>query len=253
MKEKILAWIRQGCDINTGMDIYEKYGNNNRFLRLCRKSPKSHNDMLVYQLCRMAGISEKEFKQLVNAQKKTKKNNSPHSLNQAQTREEGAGSPFPGLNKKFREDYPFLEDTECPEEMKILAADKITAYYAYINAHKKLPDCTTLNECLDTARDVVENYIENRDIFNELNYYREHGHILGKHPLFKRRERLNELTKLSVPDLTKLLIKTLPHRIWRIESEINKNDKPDLILERRKRLADYKAELAHVKKLLNTQ
>src|SRR5690606_5961304 len=38
----------------------------------------------------------------------------------------------------FREEYPFLNNPEIPEEFKILAADKITAYKTLQEGHEKL-------------------------------------------------------------------------------------------------------------------
>jgi hypothetical protein len=99
---------------------------------------------------------------------------------------------------------------------------------------------------------VVENYLENRLIYEELEYYGKNGSILGKHRIFDQYKKYQRLRGYNVIELVKLHEKTLPHRIWRIESEIKKGDKPHLTGERQKRLQEVQAELAEVKRLLNT-
>jgi hypothetical protein len=97
---------------------------------------------------------------------------------------------------------------------------------------------------------LIENFKENRQIFEELDYYKQHGAILGKHSIFGQYKRFDELKGKNVRELIRLCDETLPHRIWRIESEIKKGDKPHLNGEREKRLAEVQAELAEVKRLL---
>lgn len=168
---------------------------------------------------------------------------------------EKPGRNLPGIveekkDTKLREDWPFLEKPECPEELKILVAEKITAYHNYVNAHKKLFDCTSNEEQFKTAREVIENFTENRLIQRELEYYKKQNKVLGLHPKFKYLADMRKLRSMNVIELFQKKQK-LEHNIWRIKSEVEKNDKPHLYHERVKSLKDKQAEIAEIDRLLN--
>ena len=152
--------------------------------------------------------------------------------------------------RRFRDDFPFLRAPDCPPELKIPAADKITAHDRYIRAHERLFDCTTLDECYTTAREAIENFLENRAIFQELDYYREHGSILGKHRIFEYLHRRQQLHALNVVELLAEQ-RRLRSSIWRINDEIKKGTKPHLQAEREQRRHQKEALLAEVDKLID--
>jgi len=149
----------------------------------------------------------------------------------------------------FREEFPFLNSPDCPYELKALVTDKFSSYYRYKDLHKKLPDCTSLVECANTAGELLAAYRDNRAIYAELEYYKQHKIILGKHQVFKHYHRLQELKTLTIKELVELQ-RRLAHNIWRIESEIAKGDKPELYEDRKQRLAMKKNQLSEVDRLL---
>ena len=155
------------------------------------------------------------------------------------------------FRRRFRDDFPFLRDLDCPPELKILAADKITAHERYIQAHDHLFDCTTLDECYQTARAAIENFQENRNIFAELDYYREHHAILGKHRIF---DHLRQLRKLRGLNIVALLAeqRRLRLAIWRINDEIRKGTKPHLLTQREQRRQQKEELLKEVDNLIET-
>lgn len=108
---------------------------------------------------------------------------------------------------RFREKYPFLNDPECPDVLKVLVADMVTSYYRYKEAHARLqtfPDeeaAATLAEC----ETVVTEYLKNREIWDELEYYKKNGAILGKAAKFREMEAVEDFSKLSEIDLMKQL------------------------------------------------
>lgn len=150
----------------------------------------------------------------------------------------------------IRKDYPFLNSESCPHELKILVADKITAYYNYVDAHTKLFACTNKQECYQTADKLINNFIENRTIYEELNHYKKSGKVLGIHPIFEEKRRIDKIKTLSILELYKYYNKLI-HRIWRIDDEIKKNTKPQLLFMRNARKMAYNRELIECKKLLN--
>lgn len=152
--------------------------------------------------------------------------------------------------RSFRKQWSFLSEPDCPPELKILAADKITAYHNYTSAHQELSACTNLEQCFATAKKVIENYKQNRKILSEFAYYKEHGKILGKHPIFSEMERISELRTLPVLELVRRK-KNLEGAIWRAKNEIAKGDKPHLLIEREERIASKTRELREVERLIS--
>lgn len=151
--------------------------------------------------------------------------------------------------RKFREEWPFLSSPDCPIELKILASDKITAYHNYVSAHSALASCTTLEECFETAKKVIENYKQNRKILSEFAYFREHGSCLGKHPIFSETRRMEEIRGLNVMELLRLK-KNLEGAIWRAKDEIKKGTKPHLDGVRQCRIESKIRQLREVERLI---
>lgn len=134
-------------------------------------------------------------------------------------------------------------------ELEALASRKFTKYRAYVRLHHQLRDCTSLEDCARVAGELVDNYIDNRLIWQELNWYKEHGSLLGKHPAFAEFRRRRELNNLPVKELVKRQ-RQVEMNIWRVKSEMAKGDKPHLDATRRERLAGYEKERADIVRLL---
>lgn len=134
-------------------------------------------------------------------------------------------------------------------ELEALASRKFAHYHTYVRLHKKLRDCTSLKECADVSRQLIDSYIDNRMIWEELNYYKGHHALLGKHPAFSEFRRRSELLHLPIKELVKRQQQVL-NNIWRVKNEMAKGDKPHLDAVRRERLAGYEKELADINRLL---
>lgn len=118
---------------------------------------------------------------------------------------------------RFREKYPFLNSPDCPDVLKVLVADMFTSYDNYKSAHARLQvlaDDEAAAAVADCEK-VVTDYLKNREIWDELEYYRENGTILGKAAKFreiaesalldKEMEAAEDYTQLSEIDLMKKL------------------------------------------------
>lgn len=108
---------------------------------------------------------------------------------------------------RFREKYPFLNSPDCPDVLKVLVADMFTSYDSYKAAHARLQvlaDDEAAAAVADCEK-VVTEYLKNREIWDELEYYRENGTILGKAAKFREMEAAEDYTKLSEIDLMKKL------------------------------------------------
>lgn len=108
---------------------------------------------------------------------------------------------------RFREKYPFLNSPDSPDVLKVLVADMFTSYDNYKAAHARLQvlaDDEAAAAVADCEKAVTE-YLKNREIWDELEYYRENGTILGKAAKFREMEAAEDYTKLSEIDLMKKL------------------------------------------------
>lgn len=108
---------------------------------------------------------------------------------------------------RFREKYPFLNSPDCPDVLKVLVADMFTSYDNYKAAHARLQVLADdeAAAALADCEKVVTEYLKNREIWDELEYYRENGTILGKAAKFREMEAVEDYTKLSEIDLMKKL------------------------------------------------
>lgn len=134
-------------------------------------------------------------------------------------------------------------------ELEALASRKFTHYRAYVRLHKQLRQCASLTQCADTCRELLDNYMDNRLIWQELEWYRLHHTLLGKHPAFAEFRRRRELMTLPVKELVRRQ-RQVEGNIWRVKSELAKGDKPHLEHSRRERLEGYERELADINRLL---
>lgn len=221
--ENVIAWLRAGAEVNAGLRLFSQVSDNSHFVRMVAINPAKYRTMLIAKLCALAGVD-------------------------AHIATENQQSP---ARPKFRDQYPFLRNATCPAELKILAADKLTAWETYTRAHAALFDCMTPEECYKTARTVLDNYLENRRIFEELDYYQKHHKVLGVHPIFDRLRQVRAFKKLSIPDLFRTQ-RRLRYRVWWLRSAIDKNDKPHLRARREVMLAEYEALLLEVEKIIAT-
>ena len=225
MKTHLIQWIKSGSPLPEGIRLFAlDSGDEHPFIALLRADPVHLTAVLRQELAIRAGVNLSEV---------------DPSLRGGTTKQ------------SFRDNWPFLSAPDCPSELKILAADKISAWHRYTQAHDRLFDCTSLEEMRDTARALMADFFENRRIIAEFKYYREHKTILGQHPIFAYTKQLRALRKLNPVQLVEKRIK-LEHNVWRIESELSKNDKPHLRASREQSLRAKKMQLAEVNAMISS-
>ena len=211
-------WIDSGAEVTEGLRLLNIY------------APNAHLSMLVsLNSKRFAGLPIKRLQDFgTKGDKKQERKK----------------------ERTFRENWPFLSEPSCPPELKILAADKITAWINQTDWHERLFDCSNLADCFETAKEVIENFIENRNITSEFAYYLEHGNILGKHPVFAVTKRIAEMRKLPILELIRRQ-RNLNENIGRIRNEIGKGDRPHLLIEREARLRRRELELQEINRIID--
>ncbi|WP_050381245.1 hypothetical protein [Chryseobacterium sp. Hurlbut01] len=109
---------------------------------------------------------------------------------------------------KFRDEYPFLNDENTPNEFKILATDKITAYKQYALKHAEILKASDEGEAeeklFEIGKEALNKWNLNQEIKEELDFYRDsNGKILGKHPLLADLKMKQDVAEMSEADLVK--------------------------------------------------
>lgn len=214
---EIDRWMRSGAEVTEGLRLLSIHAPNRWLEALVTRAPKRYAHLLKQALLPFATMVP---------------------LSQQITR-----------GGRFRDEWPFLADPSCPDEMKILAADMISSWHGYVDGHEDLYRCATPEDCYSAAENVVTNFSQNRKIRSEFEYYKNHGRVLGKHPVFSESRRLAELRRLPVTALVRKQ-RTLRGNIWRIRDEMAKGDRPDLMESREQRLLRRRKELAEVERMI---
>ncbi|WP_372744289.1 hypothetical protein [Lutibacter sp.] len=161
---------------------------------------------------------------------------------------------------KLREEFPFLNDPACPDELYILVGKKLAHYDAYVKAHEALFVNIVENADVSEAKEInmsseeisalalsaVENFEANQAIYKELDYFKQNGKILGEHPIFKERLLKSSIDVMSVPDATKRL-SNLDNYIRRDSKALEKAKTPETKEKLQKKIEAWKIELSLIK------
>lgn len=217
MSSEIDRWICSGAEVTEGLRLLGIYAPNRWLDFLVRKAPKEYSHLLKKVLLPFA--TEVPFSQTLTR------------------------------GGRFREDWPFLAEPDCPTELKALAADMITTWHNYVNAHEELFKCTTPQECFETAEKTVINFTRNSSSRLEFRYYKEHRRVLGKHPIFALTRRMDTLRRLPVTGLVRKR-DNVRDSIWRAEREIRRGDRPDLKARREERLGRLRMTLNEINRMI---
>lgn len=213
---EIDQWLREGAGVREGLRLLSVYRPNPYLARMVERHPEKYRDLLIRAL---AGTDRR------------------------------AVAETAASDRSFREDWPFLSRPDCPQELKILAADKITAWTNFAAEHERLFSCVSPEQCLETAKKCVFFYRQNRKIFSEFAHYRETGRVLGKHPVFAETLRYREMLSAGPFDLMRRR-RNLLSAISRLRVQLASGVRPDLEAGRRELLASKERELAEVEKIL---
>ncbi|WP_298119355.1 hypothetical protein [Flavobacterium sp.] len=124
------------------------------------------------------------------------------------------GENFEGIKvedfQNVREEFPFLNEDNCPDVMLIVVGKRITAFKKYQALHAKLQEVnegkhpeTTEEEKLQLAKDAEAAFAENRLCWEELKHYDTNKTFLGKHPVFYESNIKNEVDLMTNEELIK--------------------------------------------------
>ncbi len=206
-KKEIRDYLSGPRNYEEGAALYARYGSNLRLKKqFALDRTAATADIMINELKTLAGLTDAEFARLPRRAKVARHEAEPAAKEQAAapTRREAPQSIKQAV--KFREKYTFLQEEGCPDELKILVADMFTALARYKEAHAAIQQAGDNADAATVAAEcekAVESYIENRAIWDELDYYKEHGQILGKHPIFHKNSdtEAEDLSAMSDVDL----------------------------------------------------
>lgn len=158
----------------------------------------------------------------------------------------------------IRVEFPFLNNKDCPDELKILVTDKITAWNRYVEIQDHIAKVVggEVVETEDTlsvlAKEATEAFVENQKIYDELNAYATTGKVLGLHPIFRKLQLIREVDAMTNDQLIKYKsasAKYFSDNKTLLEKAV-KADKPERVLAINTRVADREVKLALVNKKL---
>lgn len=213
---EIEKWIREGADVREGLRLLSAYRPNPWLAALVKRAPDRYGHLLRKAL----GVMDK-----------------------------AASGEAASRRRTLRDDWPFLGDPDCPQELKILAADKITAMRGFAEAHAGLYSCATPEEAYETASKCILFYCQNRRIVSEFAYYKEHKAVLGRHEIFEDSRRMRELRTAGILELIRRQ-KNLRTSINKLKAKLRSGARPDLELARAELLSRRERELAEVERLI---
>ena len=180
MRKEIINYLKGPRPWAAGVALYLKYGHNLMLRKtfMHRMETADLRVTLIEELRKLAGLSTTELSQL----KRTASQGTGKTVEPEKTEAKPAAveaSPTVKKMIRFREKFKFLDKPDCPDELKVLVSDMFTALGKYKDAHAKLatmPDDADLAEAARLAEECVENYLANREMWEELEYYE----VLGK-------------------------------------------------------------------------
>ena len=252
MKNKVQKWIDNGKQYEEGIALLPRtgiYENLSRVFTL-QGHTISNAKTLEYNLCKLAGIKyNPKAQKKPNAPIKSAVESNKQLQVAINTVKDNPDKLTVLMQTKIRDEFPFLNNKNCPDELKILVADRITAYHDYVKGHKELFDCTPEDQ-FKTASGIIESYQNNKLIWDELNHYKKHGKLLKKHPIFKRLKRQLEIEALNAIDLAKAL-RAVNDRIWRNNDEMKKNPDDTKNEDRIARIKEFTLEKEFIENLMS--
>lgn len=261
MKEQILNYLRCDRSFEKGRALYMQFGKKMGFLKSLNTQAESDFllSVLHNELAELAAIDNKQLHVILHNPIMVMAQAKEESGKKEETIED---KPDPvvlaekekvitGMKAvlKLREEFPFLSDPDCPDEFKILVADKYSAYIKFKEAHADLFKAENEDELLNASSTVVENVLDNQAIWDELNHYNKTGGILGNHPIFKRKDLREKYLALDIPSLISAR-ENCKKRISGLNTEIKNNKKPEKLRDKQENLKAKEEELDILNKLL---
>lgn len=210
IKEILTDYLSGPRDHYEGAELYRRYGVNLRLKKVFSSddSETSHS-MMIEELRQLAGLSEFEFRNLPRRAFRKAPDLSFSGLPESDKDGDKRVSDYPEATEamrrmiRLREEFPFLNSPDCPDELKILVSDMFTALGSYKSAHGRLLEMAadSVAEASEECRVIIEDFLRNRAIWKELNHYKEHAAILGEYSVLRKPDSGEDISALGDMEL----------------------------------------------------
>lgn len=157
-------------------------------------------------------------------------------------------------SKSIREEYPFLNDKDCPEELLIVVGKKIAAWKRYQELHAKIQNFDVEKDGEEaltelTAQATAE-FEDNQALDAELKHYAEKKEVLAAHPSLVEFRIKKEVEAMSNDELHKF-VQSSKTFFSRVPKDLEKfKDDAVKIADIKKKAADREVKLILVKNKL---
>lgn len=202
IQEEVRSYLCGPRDFDEGAALYRRYGINLRLRQyFAVERTETARDMLMNELRAIAGLTEAEFNGLPRLAEGTHIDTELIIEVDLTPTQHDDGQVYEPIHidmerlERFRDKYRFLNDPDCPDILKVLVSDMFTAHGTYKEAHARLQTATD-EESAALCESVVESYLANREIREELDHYRDHGTILGRAAKFRLMEQEEDFTSM---------------------------------------------------------
>jgi len=248
--EDIFKWFDGSRDFDAGIELFKQVSRNTFYITNLQRSRRQHT--LEYELRKaVKGIEAKAPSNSTGWGGKGPAVSKPPIQENKKTappdkRMSGSESAPPRL--VIRDEFPFLKREDCPQELKILVADMLTSHEKYVKAHGKLFEVAHKSEdvCFEVADELVENYLTNRQIWNELEHYKKTGKLLGEHPLFEEQRKKTAAENMTEEEIKKKL-KNLERQLKYRQKRLKNHRKKENVAQRKAEMKEIREEMKVLK------
>lgn len=157
-------------------------------------------------------------------------------------------------SKSIREEYPFLNDKDCPEELLIVVGKKIGAWKRYQELHSKIQNFDVEKDgeqaLTELTAQATAEFEDNQALDAELKHYAEKKEVLAAHPSLVEFRIKKEVEAMSNDELHKF-VQSSKTFFSRVPKDLEKfKDDAVKIAEIKKKAADRDLKLTLVKNKL---
>lgn len=266
-KKNYYEWINNGAKVDQGLSLLKKVCNNSFYLgvmarkpeAMARKSIKAELWKYAVKAERSGAAKNKAPARRVSQNQRTdalqrvsQNKQGTDALQQVSENNHRTDALQRVSNKKptqkLRNQFPFLNRKDCPNEIKILVSDLITTWERLNQIREEeLPKAKNKNQRFALAKEAAESHRENRIIWREINYYNENGKILGEHPIFTEKIYLDKIAAMNFSNLEKEG-QRVQKAIWDNKRRIKNNPESDANENRRNTINNYEWKLDQIQK-----
>lgn len=156
--------------------------------------------------------------------------------------------------KSIREEYPFLNDKDCPEELLIVVGKKIGAWKRYQELHAMIQNFDVEKDgeqaLTKLTAEATAEYEDNQALDLELKHYADNKEVLAAHPSLVEFRIKKEVETMSNDELHKF-VQSSKTFFSRVPKDLEKfKDDAEKIADIKKKAADRELKLTLVKNKL---